>query len=673
MRNDTPRLRLGIVGIVAVSLFAALFARLWYLQVLAAPEYQLQATANQQRVVIEPAPRGRILDRNGVVLVDNRLSFVVSLDRTVLREMEEPERAELLQRLVAELAPADPGVTVEVLEQRLGSNRYSPYQPVPVADDIPEDLAVYLQERRGEFGGALHVEARAIRTYPYGQLAAHVLGYVGAINDEEYAARRDSPLQYQLTDEIGKSGVEQSYEEVLRGQPGRRVLEVDAEGDTISELDYAPPVAGNDLYLTIDVRVQAVAEIALKEELDRARQRRMRDGSEQAAPAGSVVVEDPRDGAVLAMASFPTFYPAALTDGIDDAEFAYVFGEAARVPALNRAIQGQYAPGSTFKLFTAYAGLSSGLITPETTWRDTGGYTVPNCSAGRCTFYNAGRQPHGVVNLPQSITVSSDTYYYNLGAQFWIQRDTYGDPIQEAARLFGLGADTGIPLANELSGWIPTPENTRERHEANPEAFPFGEWFTGNNVNVSVGQGDVVVTPLQLANSYVPVANGGTLLSPNIALRVTEAGDPTAVERTYDPRPIRTIAFQPGWREALMAGFIGVTQDPDGTAAGTFEGFPNWVVAAKTGTAQVLNRADTSLFVAFAPAEAPQYLAAAILEESGFGGAAAGPLVRRIFESIADPALTPTVLPDPASPFGFSLSVQLAEAADPLTSGDSGD
>lgn len=673
MRNDTPRLRLGMVGIVAVSLFAALFARLWYLQVLAAPEYQLQATANQQRVVIEPAPRGRILDRNGVVLVDNRLSFVVSLDRTVLRDMEDGERTELLNRLVAELAPADPGVSVEVLEQRLASNRYSPYQPVPVADDIPEGLAVYLQERRAEFGGALHVESRAIRTYPYGQLAAHVLGYVGAINDEEFEGRRDSPLQYQLTDEIGKSGVERSYEEVLRGQPGRRVLEVDAQGDTIREIDYDQPVAGHDLYLTIDVRVQAVAEMALQEELDRARGRRMRDGTEQAAPAGSVVVEDPNDGSIVAMASFPTFQPAALTDGIDDAEFAYVFGEEAHVPALNRAIQGQYAPGSTFKLVTAYAGLSSGLITPETPWRDTGAFSVPNCSAGRCTFYNAGREPHGTVALARSITVSSDTYYYNLGAQFWIQRETYGDGIQEAAHEFGFGADTGVPLANELSGWVPTPENTRERHEANPDAFPNAEWFTGNNVNIAVGQGDVVATPLQLANAYATLANGGTLLSPNIARQVTAAGDPEAVERTYEARPIHTVAFQPGWREALMLGFTGVTQDPDGTAYGTFQDFPSWVVAGKTGTAQVTGRADTSLFVGFAPAEAPQYLAAAILEESGFGGSAAAPLVRRIFESIADPTLTPTVVSDPASPYGFSLSVPLAEAANPLTSGDNGD
>ena len=673
VRSDSPRLRLGMVGVVAVSLFAALFARLWYLQVLASPEYQLQATSNQQREVVEPAPRGRILDRNGVILVDNRLSFVVSLDRSVLRDMDEADRDALFDRLITELAPTEPGISLDILQQRLDSTRYSPYQPVPVADDIPESLAVYLREREAEFGGALHVDERAIRSYPFGQLAAHVLGYVGAINDEEFQSRRQSPLEYQLTDEIGKSGVEQSYEEVLRGQPGRRVLEVDARGDTIRELRYEAPIAGHDLYLSVDVRVQAVAEVALQEELDRARGRHMNDGTAQAAPAGSVVVEDPRDGSIIAMASFPTFHPGALTDGIDDAEFEAVFGEAAHVPALNRTIQGQYAPGSTFKLITAFAGLSAGMITPEREWDDRGVYTVPNCTGGSCTFRNAGSQPHGSVNLTEALTVSSDTYFYDLGAQAWINRATYGDPIQDAAALFGLGADSGIPLANERSGWIPTPENKAERHEDNPDAFPYGEWFTGDNVNMSVGQGDVIVTPLQLANAYSALANGGTLLSPNIAIRVTRANAPDDVVRTYEARPIRTIEFQPGWRESMMAGFVGVTQNGDGTAYGTFSGFPNWVIAGKTGTAQVSGRADTSLFVGFGPAEAPQYLAAAILEESGFGGAAAGPLVRRIFESIADPALTPTVVSDPTNPFGYVLSVPLPEAADPLSSGDNGD
>lgn len=672
MRAERSRLRLSMLGIVAVSLFAALFGRLYYLQVLDAPAYQQLATANQRRVVVEPAPRGRILDRNGVVLVDNRLSFVATLDRQVLAELDDDVRRAVLAQLVLELSTVDDGITVEVLERRLASDRYSPYVPVPVADDIPEALAVYLIEHKDDFLGALNVESRAVRTYPYGTLAAHVLGYVGPINDEEYQARRGSPLGYQLNDTIGKSGVELTYEEVLRGTPGRRVLEVDASGRTIRELEHVPPVSGRDLYLSIDVRLQAVAEVGLAEELERARGRRQRDGTVQEAPAGSVVVLDPNDGSVLAMASYPTFAPEALTDGIDEAEWAALNDEANHHPLINRAIQGDYAPGSTFKLVTAYAALASGAITTETTYVDEGFFRVPNCSGGRCVFYNSGSHRNGTIDLQRALTVSSNVFFFNLGARFWIERDTFGDPIQDAASLFGFGARTQVPLPSERSGWIPTPENQRQRHEENPEAFPYPDWYTGHNVNVAVGQGDVLSTPLQLANAYAALANGGTLHQPNVAREVHDRATGELVE-TIAPRAIRTIEFQPGWREELMAGFTGVTQERGGTAVGTFAGFPNWVVAGKTGTAEVSGRAYTSLFVGMAPAEAPQYVAAAVLEESGFGGAAAAPLVRRIFESIADPALTPTVQPDTASPTGYRLSVPLPDAVDPDVSGDRGD
>ena len=672
MRSDSPRLRLGILGIIAVSLFAALFTRLWYLQVLSSPEYQLQATANQRREVVEPAPRGRILDRNGVVLVDNRLSFVASLDRQVLRGLDDDERRATLEQVVLELAPVEPLITVDALERRLTSDRYSPYTPVPVVDDIPEDLAVYLTEHRANFAGALLVESRAIRTYPFGSLAAHVLGYVGAINDEEYQTRRESALGYQLTDQIGKSGVELTYEEFLRGQPGRRTLEVDARGNTIRQLDYEPPIAGDDLYLSIDSTVQAVAETGLREELDRARQRRMRDGSAQAAPAGSVVVEDPNDGSLLAMASFPTYNPAAFTDGIDEVEWAYLNDPVNHYPLLNRATQGDYAPGSTFKLVTAYAGLASGAITTDTTIVDEGIYRVPDCSGGRCVFYNSGSHRNGRVNLQRAITVSSNVFFFGLGARLWIERSTYGDAIQDAALQFGFGADTGVPLPSEHAGWIPTPENTLQRHEENPTAFPFGEWYTGNNINIAVGQGDVIGTPLQLVNAYSALANGGRLNQPNVAREVRDPAT-DAVVHVIEPREIRTIELAPGWRETMMAGFTGVTQDSGGTAVGTFAGFPNWIVAGKTGTAEVTGRAYTSIFVGMAPAENPQYVGAAILEESGFGGSAAAPLIRQIFESIADPNQTPTVIADPANPYGYTLSVPLPEAADPLASGDRGD
>jgi penicillin-binding protein 2 len=667
VRSDGPRLRLGLLGVVAVSLFAALFARLWYLQVLASPEYQLQATALQRREVIEPAPRGRILDRNGVVLVDNQLSYVVSLDRQLLGELEDGERADLLGRLLTRLAPAEPTLTIESLEQRLASDRFSPYTPVPVADDVPEQLAVWFTEHRDEFDGVVQVDARAVRHYPYGRLASHVVGYVGSINDEEFAAAESAdPGEYQLTDEIGKAGVERTYEAELRGEPGRRVLEVDAEGNTVGELSYEPPVAGHDIVLSIDITVQAMAEQALREELARARERRVSgDNPPNLSPAGSVVVTDVNDGSVVAMASFPDFDPSTFVDGIDDTEWAALTWEGSFNPLLNRAIQGEYAPGSTFKMITAYGGLASGMISPEYVWRDAGVYTVPNCRGESCRFRNAGSRAYGNVDLREALTVSSDTYFYDIGARMWFARDQVGDPIQDAALLFGLGADTGVPLPNERSGRVMTPEEYAARSEENPTAFPDGEWQAGDNVNLAIGQGEMLVTPLQLVNAYATLANGGTLHAPNI-VREVRVGGTDEVVRTYEPRVVRQIEFPPEWRQALLDGFIGVTTSGDGTAFGTFGGFPNWVIAGKTGTAEVAGKADTAIFVGFGPAQAPQYAAAAFLEESGFGGVAAAPLVRRILEPLA--LGTPPAVQAGVAPFGYVVT--LPEQADPFAGGD---
>ena len=683
MRADSPRLRIGVLGIVAVSLFTALFARLWYLQVLASPDYQVQATANQQRVIIEPAPRGRILDRNGAVLVDNRLSYVVSVDRRVLGELDAGEQGQLLGRVTTELQAVDPAITVEAIQGRLASNRFSPYTPVPLLEDAPESLAVYLTEHRADFDNAVVVELRAIRTYPFGRLAAHVLGYVGSINDDEFASRRDSPLQYQLTDDIGKAGVERTFEEELRGQPGRRVLEVDANGNTIRELEYDAPVAGHDVVLSIDYRIQAVAETALREELERTRGRRVSSGNpSNTAPAGSTVVLDPNDGSVVAMASYPDFNPADFTDGIDQGEWEALNADASYHPLINRAIEGQYAPGSTFKLITAFAGLSTGFITPSTTWADAGSYRIPNCRGDSCVFRNAGSRSYGRVDLRRAITVSSDAYFYDIGARLWFGRDQHPNAIQDAAHLFGMGADSGVPLPNEKGGRIMTPEEFAARHEEHPEAFPDGDWQAGDNVNMAIGQGEVLVTPIQLANAYATLANGGTLHAPNIALRVLRSGTQDVV-RTFEPRVVRTVDIPPDWRAALIDGFTGVVSSPNGTAHSTFSGFPeSWPVAGKTGTAEVSRRADTAVFVGMGPMPAAQYVAATFMEESGFGGVAGAPLVRRIFEPIATGAL-PDVLrctpssgtvdpgcPPEAAPFGYSLSIPLDESADPLAEGD---
>ncbi len=666
MNADSPRLRLGIVAIVAVSLFAALFARLWYLQVLAAPDYQVAARANQQRVIVEQAPRGRILDRTGIVLVDNRTSIVVTVDNQQLNDLSDSDRSAMINRLAGELTAFGVATTVEQLEKRLVDVRFSPYTPVPVAQDVPEELEVYLKEHKELFPG-VDVVAKSVRAYPYGSLAAHVIGYVGPITGDELDARKDRrDKPYELGDEIGKSGVERTYEDELRGTPGRRVLEVDAAGNTIRQLSSRAPIPGNDVQLTIDLHVQAVAEQALAEELEHTRGRPIRNGPPAPAPAGSVVVINPNDGSLVAMASYPTYDPAQFVNGIDSNEWAALQDPAGHAPLNNRAIQGEYAPGSTFKLITATAGLRSGLITAQSSITDTGAYRLNPCKGDTCVFHNAGSESHGRINLPKAITVSSDVYFYDLGARFFFNQDQFGDAIQDTARDLGLAARTGVPLPSEHDGYIPDAANKQARHDANPEAFPDERWRAGDNVLTAVGQGDVLVTPLQLANAYATFANGGTLYSPNIASRILSPGATPPDERvvtTIGTRVIRQVALPPEVRDPILQGLIGVTTKVGGTARAVFSGFPAWTVAAKTGTAQVHGKSDTALFAAFAPAEAPQYLAVAVMEESGFGGVAAAPLIRRILEPLADPTRMPEVGP------GGVLSFPLEVAPDPQSDG----
>ncbi|MGH9243808.1 MAG: penicillin-binding protein 2 [Acidimicrobiales bacterium] len=662
MTPDTPRLRLGILGIISVSLFCALFARTWYLQVMAAPEYAVAAEANQQRMIVEPAPRGRILDRNGIVLVDNRLSIVVTIDRQLFADLDEDEQSRVLTRLAEELTHYGKVTSSEEILAKLANMRYGPYSPVPIVEDVPEALAVYVSERRPEFTDAVDVEPRAVRHYPFGRLGSHVLGYVGPINEDEYAAHDEDPKEYQLDDEIGKAGVEATFEQFLRGVPGRRVVEVDSRGNVIRELDYTPPVAGSDIVLTLDANLQALAEAALADQLARARAGGAGRNPPTYAPAGSTVVLDPRNGELMAMASYPNYDASAFTDGISDPEWAALNDPAHHYPLINRAIEGQYAPGSTFKLLTAYSAMSTGAINETTSIYDPGSYTLDNCE-GRCTFYNAGRAANGMVDIRRALTVSSDVFFYQLGANYWFQRDVYGDPIQDAARDFGLGADSGIDLPNEKSGLVPTPELKAERHEDNPEAFPEGRWRAGDNINISVGQGDMLVTPLQLANAYGTLANGGTVWRPMVVRQILAPGA-AEVSDTIEPHANGEVGLPPIVRQPIVDGLAGATRRGDGTARSAFRGFTEgFNVAGKTGTAQVSGgRADTSVFVGFGPVENPQYVVAAILEESGFGGEQAAPLVRRMFDVLADPGRLPRL--EAGVPVVLPEAVAAADAVD---------
>lgn len=658
--TSSGRLRMSLLGAVAFALFAALFARVWFLQIISEQEFVQLAEGNTERTIVELAPRGRVLDANGRVLVDNRPSIVITIDReTVATSIPEDELQDMFLRLAEEISATGKLTKVSEINTAFDSDRFGPFAEVPVVRDVSEDLQVYLAERSHEFPG-VNSQVVLVRSYPYGNLAAHLLGYVGALNEEEELAVANKAKNYQKNDEIGKSGIELFYEDALRGTPGIRTVEVDRFSNIVQVLIDDPPVAGSDVQLTIDIDIQAVAEKELAKGLEKARQQEDKpvegEGIVQFnAPAGAVVVLDPTSGDVRAMASFPTYDPSLFVNGISAGAFDELNDPDNDLPLLNRAIQGTYAPGSTFKPFTAYAALDTGLIGSrgilgvESPYIDEGTYRIPGCPSDDCLFRNAGSEAYGAVDLELALTVSSDVYFYNLAANF--DRLNFDrDSVQQAASLFGFGAPTGITLPAEASGRLPTPESVAAAYEANPDLFETGSWTTGMTLNTAIGQGDVLATPLQLANAYAVIANGGTLYAPNLGRAILDPITQDA-ELEFGPRVLRDLYWPRTFSAPIDAGLAGVTTygpddlDRSGTAVSAFETFPTeaWAVAGKTGTSEKQQPgrlvADFALFAGFGPLPNPEYVAVAILEEAGFGGEHAAPVVSKILRLIATDSL----------------------------------
>ncbi len=619
MSPENTRLRMGVLGVVVVSLFAALLVRLWYLQVLAAPSLRVEAQQNSVRLVVTEAPRGRILDRHGKVLVDNRIVDAVTVSRD-----EVNRNPGLIPRLSALL-----NVPENDLRKRVQDDRFTIFKPVPVAEDVPKETLIYIREHQDQFPGVGAVQLTR-RQYPHGTLAAHVLGYVGEINDRELEPRKSAG--YKVGDTIGKSGVEAAYETDLRGRPEVERLEVDSKGRVLRTLSVERAVQGNDVQLTIDLDLQRIAEESLQQGLERSRRYYDRDTAKFfLTSAGSIVVLDPQDGSVVAMASSPTYDPREFVDGISEARFRELQDPASSFPLNNRVLQGLYAPGSTFKLVTALAALQKGVIGPRDTLVDNGSMTV-----GGRLFRNAGGQVNGRVDLTRAMTVSSDVYFYEMGKRMWEARSRYGPtPMQDTARSLGLGSPTGIELPFEAGGRIPDAETRKKLHDANPEAFPTRDWFTGDNMNLAIGQGELAITPIQLANAYATFANGGTTYAPHVAGAVLNVNQ--NVVRRIERRVTGTVDLPPAFRDPLLRGFFGAIADPDGTAFPAFQGFPldAFPVAGKTGTAEVAGKQDFALFTAFAPASGARYVVTVVMEEAGFGAQAAAPVARRVLEGAA--------------------------------------
>ncbi|MCQ3805993.1 MAG: penicillin-binding protein 2 [Acidimicrobiia bacterium] len=663
--DDPLKLRLRIFAFVALILFGALVARLWFLQGIEHEVLSGEAVTNVFEPVFEEAPRGRILDRNGRVLVDNKVVQVVTFDRNVLEAISEDEAQEVFGRLAVAISRSGRPTKVSTIAAEVADPRYGPFDRIPIAVDVNSKLMVYLGERPEQFPG-VRVEQRRIRNYPFGSLAAHLLGYVGPVTLAEQQQANanldpDAPdaKTYRPNSRIGKTGIERIFELELRGVPGVRRLEVNNVGEVIREHPGVAPIPGNDVWLTIDIDLQARAEEQLA--LGLLKTRLESEEPDVLAPAGSVVAIDPRNGDVLVMASFPTYDPSQFATGISTEEFNLLTSEDNYSPILNRAIQGSYAPGSTWKLVTSVAALEHSVIDelyggPDQFVDDEGSYVYPFCETGTelegtCAFdspFTGSR----FVDLADALTVSSDVYFYRLAGEgfFTRERGPQGDEgIQTTARRLGLGGATGVQLPYERSGVVPDRDYFDQKFSEGVFIRDGDQWFAGDTILLSIGQGDVLVTPIQLANTYATFANGGARHQPNVALRVASPQGVPIVE--FGPRVSDELDLGPEVTEPIIRGLLGVPRlgGVRGTAASAFQGgtFPidAWPVAGKTGTAEVDGKADTSLFVAWGPNDfpelgldvngPPEIAVAVVMEESGFGSAAAAPVAAAILEPIA--------------------------------------
>ena len=577
--------------------FVGLTARLVFLQIVQGERYTYLSENNRIRIKRVPGTRGMIFDREGQLLVDSRPSF----DLIFVPE-DSGERPENTLKLLAGYLRRDPGELLKIFEEN--KNRAA-FDELVLGRDIDWPAVVAVETHQLDLPG-VSLRARPRRNYSDGPMAAHVLGYLGEINQKQLKNLKDQG--YVIGDEIGQYGLERRWEELLRGQSGGQQVEVDALGRRVRVLHEVTDVPGYTVHLTLDRQLQETAYEALK-------------GKE-----GTIVALDVNSGAVLALASTPAFDPNTFARGIKSDEWTGLIKDQLR-PLSNRATQGQYPPGSTFKIVMSIAGLEEGVIQPESFIQDPGFYSFGNRS-----FRDWKKGGHGAVNLHKAIVESCDTYFYQLGPKLGVDR------IAKWAHAFGLGEKTGIALDDERTGTIPDTEWKRKRYRQ--------PWFPGETVSVAIGQGYVTVTPLQLANMVAAVANGGKLYRPYVVNKV-ESVDGSTV-REYGPELIRTIELKPDTLKRVRTALADVVSAPGGTGGAARSQVVS--IAGKTGTAQVVemkggyvkteqlayfNR-DHAWFVSYAPVENPQVAIAVLVEHGGHGGDAAAPMAKKVFEKFIE-------------------------------------
>jgi penicillin-binding protein 2 len=652
------RLRLLVVQALVLSLFVTLFARLWYMQVLGGAAYQAQAAEQSVReLVVQPA-RGLVVDDMGRPLVANRTSWVVSLDRTLLRKMSERRQAGLLRRLsrtvhvpvrtirARTLLCGEPGSVAGTCWNG------SPYQPVPVAEDIRRQTAIAMMEQGEDFPGVL-VDAQSVRSYPspHGINAAHLLGYLSPITSEELdEAESEQDTTVHGASVVGRAGLEKAYDRYLRGRPGYKRVAVDSMGRVLGDSGEVEGRVGDTLVTSIDARVQGVVERQLERTIATAR--RTVDpvtGRLYAADQGAALVLNARNGRVVAMAGAPTYDPEMWVGGISSRQLGRLYAPSSGNPLLSRATQGQFAPGSTWKPVMTAGALSNGFTQD----------TRLNCSSafqvGNRAFKNYESGAYGYIGFDKALQVSCNTFFYRIGHHFWQRYGTdvadvrAKDPLVSQAQSFGFGSATGIDIPGEASGRIADRKWKLAYWKANKDHYcklgkedgydflhRFAREFcvegfayrAGDAVNFAIGQGDTMVTPLQLARAYAAISNGGTLWEPRVAKAVVDAEG--RVVRTIPPRKASRVPVSQQDLAYIDRALQGTSRT--GTMSWRLVDFPLGTVRirSKTGSAEVYGKQSTSWVASYDK----QYVVLMMVSQGGTGSGTSGPAIRRIWEAL---------------------------------------
>lgn len=601
-------------GVVSGGIFAALIAKLWSMQLVSNDQYTAQAESNRTRTISTSAPRGRILDCNGEELVTNRSSLTVVADTDVLNDDIE------LHLLANLLGMPKIAVKRKIQDQSAGAQS----QRV-IYSDASRRTVAYLGEHNDLFSG-IGVEDRAVRHYPMGNLAAHVLGYTGNVTQDQIDASSKSTdegtITYELGDQVGQAGVEYQYESVLQGVRGSQTVYVDANGNVTEYSGAVEAVAGSDITLTIDATIQKSAEEGLAYAI-----KKSRELGNSKCEAGAVVVLDATDGSILAMASAPTYNPSVFIGGISQDDWNELSSEDSSYPLMNRCIDGQYMSASTIKPIISLAALNNGIATADSTFYCTGYWTGFGPGSGQYCWLRTG---HGTMTLQTGITYSCDVVFYEVGKGFWNASEDVKWGMQDTMRKWGLGSTTGVDLPSEAQGRVPDADWKWQYYSAYSDSDR--QWKGGDNTNLAIGQGDLLVTPLQMACIYMGLANNGVQWTPHILKNVhSHSGTGSIID--YKPTQRLAIEEQKDYLDLVHRGMYGVIYEESETLTQHFTSLPV-TVEGKTGSGERTGESATGWLAVFAPAENPKYVVTAVIEQGGFGATSAMYAVRTVLGTI---------------------------------------